>query len=71
MFYIQFDDAGQIVTEVDGVGAAPASDRQLVFDNFVDTVGKMVDITQDWSSLANPLDALIPAPPISEDEQPL
>ena len=43
-FYIQYDEFGNIGATVQTEKDPPICDRQLVFDNPIDTSGKMVDI---------------------------
>lgn len=43
MFYIQYDEQGNISATVNTDIGAPAAPRQLAFDTWQDTTGLMVD----------------------------
>lgn len=47
-FYVQYDPTnGQITGWVSSQGDAPAHDNQLVFSEYLDVSGKMVDVATD------------------------
>lgn len=43
MFYVQYDESGNIVATVNSM-SAPVHPRQLAFDEYQDTVNKRVDL---------------------------
>jgi hypothetical protein len=45
MFYVQYDEVGNITGKVlPSCGTAPDALRQLAFDSWIDVTGKMVDL---------------------------